>query len=184
MTTEQQVKTQDFSEAETRRTTIRMILKGETKGDPVLLAAILEAQEEEITQLKASLRYMGEALGTFKSLVCKAAWVLGLSNISYTAGTDEKLYVRRVGEYHEVPLRFHRHALLTEEQVGALRNLAALDPSGYAPCEGVSPDGASNAAHPLFGYARVSGGYDSAVETPCVHCGEPASEHPCPAVPS
>jgi hypothetical protein len=179
MTTEQQVKTQDFSEAEARRTTIRMILKGETKGDPVLLAAFLEAQEEEITQLKASLKYMGEALGAFKTLVSKAAWTLGVPAAANLTGADEMCQLHADGECSN-----HFHALLSEDARQAFAALARLDTSGYAPCRGTAPDGGSNAAHPLFGYARVSGGYDSAVETPCVHCGEPASEHPCPAVPS
>jgi hypothetical protein len=46
-------------------------------------------------------------------------------------------------------------------------------------CHGTAPDGGSNAAHPLFGFDQRDG-----ISGTCVHCGEPASEHPCPAVPS
>jgi hypothetical protein len=64
---ETKVKTHDFTEAEARRTALRMIIKGETAGDPVLLAAILEAQEEEIEQQEAALKYQGEVLAWVKA---------------------------------------------------------------------------------------------------------------------
>jgi hypothetical protein len=44
----------------------------------------------------------------------------------------------------------HVHPILNEDAQQAFADLAALDTSGYAPCEGIAPNGGSNAEHPLY----------------------------------
>jgi len=175
------VKSPDFTEAEARRATIRMIVKGETKGDPVLLAALIEAQDEEIVQLGAAVKYVAEALATFRRLVCKAAWALALPG---STGGNHTGFPEGVGAGHI-------HDVLNEEARDAFAELAALDTTAYAPQPADAGNlipGTGTADVPpryetrdgrQFGYQALHGHHP-----PCLHCGEPASEHPCPAVPS
>ncbi|MCJ7510008.1 MAG: hypothetical protein MUP14_03870 [Dehalococcoidia bacterium] len=140
MTTRTDVKTQDFSEPEARRLAIRAVLKGDLspEGSVVMLAAVTEAQEEEITQLSAALGYANETLRLFKefrALVCKAAWALAMpgseaANMTGFAGSEREL--------RQENFKGHAHGVFTEEQRQGLAALAAVDTSGYAPVSGGS----------------------------------------------
>ena len=128
------VKTKDFTEPEARRLTIRAVLKGDLspEGSVVMLAAVAEAQEEEVTQLRAALGYVNETLRLlkeFRARACKAAWAVGLTNRSGFSGEINQT----LSENFYLALEPHSHQLLTDEQCAALAALAAEDTSGYAP---------------------------------------------------
>jgi hypothetical protein len=87
------------------------------------LRTLLKEQQEEIEALESALRIQGEEFGTFRALVCKAAWALRV--------TDVVGFTKKSTPTEELP--GHNHELWTEEQQDALGALAALDTSGYAP---------------------------------------------------
>jgi hypothetical protein len=131
------VKTQDFTEAESRRVALRAILRGDLrgKGAIVIFAAILEAHDEENIQLMAAVKYAGEALNIlkgqfreFRARTCKAAWALTWPGSDVQPGTSL-----------EIPLsaEHHAHDALHPDARDALAALAALETSGYAPVPAV-----------------------------------------------
>ena len=165
--TTQEVKSPDFSEPEARRLTIRAVLKGDLSldGSVVMLAAVAEAQEEELTQLRATLGYVNETVRLLKeaflearALGCKAAWALGM--------TDVVGFTKRSTPTEELP--GHTHELFTEEQLAALRPLAALDTRGYAP-----PDSDGGPNREVMGFSVGPTPEDAGTLIPGTGTGEP-----------
>lgn len=162
-----------FTEAGARRAAIRMILKGDggANSDTVILAAILEAQEEEIKAQGDALRYQGEAFREFRALVCRVAWALLLPNVESSRLTS----LGRPSNGVPISPSWHVHAWAEDDAIEALKVLAAYDTSGYAPpAREPPPDGGSNREHPLYGYQSDERGGR------CDDCGEPPDSHGCP----
>jgi len=100
-----------------------------------LLLGLLKVQVTEIAKLKE-----------FRARTCKAAWALSMP------GSDASMtgFVH-VGPGCEGPeCTRHAHTILTHDAQRAFADLAALDPSGYAPCQGIAPNGSGTPDHPLF----------------------------------
>jgi len=114
---------------------------------------IFKEQENDIKQVRTDLAQDQQANATllawfkeFRSLVCKAAWALGLPD----PGRPQLTSLGQPTNGVPISPSWHVHRWAEDDAIESLRAVAALDDSGYAPCQGTAPDGGSNAAHPLY----------------------------------
>jgi len=117
------------------------------------------AQEQLLNAANTTtIAWLKEAFLEARALGCKAAWALGM--------TDVVGFTKRSTPTEELP--GHTHELFTEEQLAALRPLAALDTSGYAP-----PDSDGGPNREVMGFSVGPTPEDAGTLIPGTGTGEP-----------
>lgn len=137
-----------------------------------LAYAVIGELDNALRQQSTYAAQLADAFRDFRRLVCTAAWALLLP-------LPEAPQLTSLAIPCEGPADVHAHRWLEPDAVEALRALADVDDSGYAPATG-----GSLMAHGILGVAQPGPtGYDGGDHAePCVECGAAAVAHLCPAV--